>query len=122
MLAGWRRWPTGGAATAASARASTLSRIGIVVVGLMGGAMALRLLDTGRAVAVCDIDAAHVSLAEAAGTTAVATPAALAMCEIVIVAVVDGAQTRKVLFGPDGLASALPGGRHRDAVPHHRPG
>jgi 3-hydroxyisobutyrate dehydrogenase-like beta-hydroxyacid dehydrogenase len=34
----------------------------------------------------------------------------LAACEIVIVAVVDGAQTREVLFGPEGLAAALPAG------------
>ena len=110
MLAGWRRWRTGGAGTAASAGASALSRVGIVGVGLMGGAMALRLLDSGHAVAVCDIDAARVQLAAAAGAAAAATPAALAPCEIVIVAVVDGAHTREVLFRLDGLARALPVG------------
>jgi len=79
----------------------------------MGGAMALRLLDTGHEVAVCDIDAARVQQAVSAGALAAATPAALAAqacCEIVIVAVVDGAQTREVLFGPGGLADALPAG------------
>jgi 3-hydroxyisobutyrate dehydrogenase-like beta-hydroxyacid dehydrogenase len=84
--------------------------VGFVGVGLMGGAMALRLLDIGHAVAVCDIDAARVALAVAAGARAATTPAALASCEIVIVAVVDGAQTREVLFGPDGLAATLPAG------------
>jgi 3-hydroxyisobutyrate dehydrogenase-like beta-hydroxyacid dehydrogenase len=87
-----------------------MSRVGLVGVGLMGGAMALRLLDSGHAVAVCDIDATRVALAVAAGARAVATPAALASCEIIIVAVVDGKQTREVLFGPEGLANALPAG------------
>jgi len=61
-------------------------------------------------VAVCDIDAARVRWpwpparerrhARCAG-----------VCEIVIVAVVDGAQTREVLFGPEGLAATLPRAR-----------
>ena len=87
-----------------------MSRVGIVGVGLMGGAMALRLLETGHEVAACDIDAARLKLAVDAGAAAVAMPAALASCEIVIVAVVDASQTREVLFGADGLAAALPVG------------
>jgi putative dehydrogenase len=84
--------------------------VGFVGVGNMGLAMALRLRDAALPVAACDIDAARVALAVAAGAAAAATPAALASCELVIVAVVDGAQTREVLFGPAGLASALPAG------------
>ena len=87
-----------------------MNRIGIVGVGLMGGAMALRLLDTGHEVMACDIDAARLQQAVDAGASAAATPAALASCEMVIVAVVDGAQTRDVLFGAYGLADALPTG------------
>ena len=84
-----------------------MSRLGFVGIGNMGLAMALRLRDAGHAVQVRDIDAGRVAQAVAAGATAAATPAGLAGCELVIVAVVDAAQTREVLFGADGLAAAL---------------
>jgi L-threonate 2-dehydrogenase len=83
---------------------------GVVGVGNMGLAMALRLRDQGHAVAVCDTDAARVALAVAAGAAVATTPAALAGCALVVVAVVDVTQTRDVLFGPGGLAAALPAG------------
>ena len=85
--------------------------IGFVGIGNMGLPMAQRLLDAGHAVAVCDLDPGRVGRAVAAGATAVPAPCGLAHCELVIVAVVDGAQTRDVLFGADGLAAALPAGR-----------
>ena len=85
--------------------------IGFIGIGNMGLAMALRLLDAGHAVAVRDLDAARVAQAVAAGARAVDSPAALASCALVVVAVVDGTQVREVLFGPDGLAPALPPGR-----------
>jgi len=84
--------------------------IGFIGIGNMGLAMALRLRDAGHAVRVRDIDADRVAQALAAGATAAETPAALAGCGLVIVAVVTAAQTREVLFGPDGLAAALPAG------------
>jgi len=77
----------------------------------MGGAMARRLLDCGHAVGVRDLDPAREAEAAAAGAQVAASPAALAAgCELLIVAVVDAAQTREVLFGPDGAAAALPPG------------
>lgn len=83
-------------------------RVGFVGSGNMGLAMALRLQDHGHEIAVCDIDPARAPLAPGAAVAAV--PAALGGCELVVVAVVDAAQTRAVLFGPDGLAGALPAG------------
>lgn len=89
----------------------TSAMLGIVGVGNMGGAMALRLRDLGHAVAVRDIDPAAEAAAAAAGAVVCATPAALAArCELVIVAVVDAAQTNAVLFGADGVAQGLPAG------------
>jgi 3-hydroxyisobutyrate dehydrogenase len=87
-------------------------RIGIVGVGNMGGAMALRLRDLGHAVAVRDIRPDAEAACAAAGATVHATPATLARhCALVIVCVVDGAQTREVLFGRDGIVHGLvPGG------------
>lgn len=87
-----------------------MSRIGVVGIGHMGLPMALRLLEAGHEVAVRDIDAARVAQAAAAGARGVDAPAALHERELVIVAVVDGAQTLEVLFGADGLAAALPAG------------
>jgi len=88
----------------------TAGSVGFVGIGNMGLAMALRLRDAGWPVAVCDVDARRVALAVAHGALAADHPAALAGCGIVIVAVVDGGQTRDVLFGRDGLAAALPAG------------
>jgi L-threonate 2-dehydrogenase len=86
--------------------------IGIVGIGNMGLAMALRLRERGHAVAVRDLDAAREATAAAAGAVVCPTPAALARrCALLIVAVVDGAQTHELLFGADGAADALaPGG------------
>ena len=81
--------------------------IGVIGVGSMGLAMALRLLEKGQAVRVRDIDPSRAALAGASGAEVAQTPAALAGCELVIVAVVDGAQTRDVLFGAHGLAATL---------------
>lgn len=86
--------------------------IGVVGIGNMGLAMALRLRDSGHVVGVRDVDPAAETQARSEGLAVFATPAALARaCTLVIVAVVDGAQTQAVLFGPDGIADGLaPGG------------
>ncbi len=85
--------------------------VGIVGVGNMGLAMALRLRDLGREVHVRDIDPAREALAVAAGARMAATPAALAArCAVVIVVVVDAAQSEAVLFGSDGVAAARAAG------------
>ncbi|MBT9490337.1 MAG: NAD(P)-dependent oxidoreductase [Rubrivivax sp.] len=86
--------------------------IGVVGIGNMGLAMALRLRDSGHAVAVRDVDVNAEAMARAEGLQVFPTPAALARtCELVILAVVDGPQTQAVLFGPDGIADGLaPGG------------
>jgi 3-hydroxyisobutyrate dehydrogenase len=85
--------------------------IGVIGIGNMGLAMALRLRACGHAVAVRDIDPAPEAVAVAAGAVVYPSPAALARdCALVIVAVVDGAQTDDVLFGADGAAAALPAG------------
>jgi L-threonate 2-dehydrogenase len=83
-------------------------KIGLIGVGAMGLAMAQRLRDGGHAVVVRDIDPAREALARAARCTVAASPAALAgEVELLIIAVVDGAQTHAVLFGADGAARTL---------------
>jgi 3-hydroxyisobutyrate dehydrogenase len=85
--------------------------VGIVGVGNMGLAMALRLRDLGVDVHVRDIDPAREALAVEAGALRAATPAELARrADVVIVAVVDAVQTEAVLFGADGAAAAMRAG------------
>lgn len=82
--------------------------VAVVGIGNMGLAMALRLRDAGQAVQVHDIDAARDALAQAAGCMPCASPAeAAAGCALLIVAVVDAAQTEAVLFGDRGAAATL---------------
>ncbi|HYW58625.1 MAG TPA: NAD(P)-dependent oxidoreductase [Polaromonas sp.] len=86
--------------------------VGIIGVGNMGGAMAMRLRDCGWPVQVCDTDPARIQLLEPFGAVAQQTPAQLAINSVaVIVCVVNAAQTDEVLFGPQGVAGVLQSGR-----------
>lgn len=88
------------------------STAGIVGVGNMGGGMAARLLACGWRVRACDRVAEKVDALVALGAQAAATPAeAAAGADALIVAVVDAAQAKDVLFGPEGAAAALAPGR-----------
>ena len=85
--------------------------VGIIGVGNMGGAMALRLLELGHDVGVCDIDPEREAEAVHHGARAFSTPAALARAHgVVIVAVVDAAQCEDALFGSDGAVSGAASG------------
>ncbi len=82
--------------------------VGIVGVGHMGLAMALRLLDRGYAVRVRDIVAEREHIAKVHGASVHADAAGVARgCDVLIVAVVDATQTRDVLFGDGGAAHGL---------------
>ncbi len=88
-----------------------LCSAGVVGIGNMGLAMVERLRGLGHEVAVRDVRGEREALASAAGARVCATPAALAQAsELVIVAVVDAAQTEAVLFGSDGVAGAARAG------------
>lgn len=84
--------------------------IGVIGVGQMGLGMALRLRDAGLAVTVHDLLPEREALAVAAGARRAAGPADLSRAaELVIVAVVDAAQTEEVIFGAQGLLSSAQG-------------
>ena len=86
--------------------------VGIVGVGNMGSGMAANLLASGWAVRVCDIDAEKTRALAQLGATVHANAAALgAQSDLVIICVVDGAQTEEVLFGAEGAAAALQPGQ-----------
>ena len=83
-------------------------KVGIVGVGNMGLGMALRMIDCGHAVRVRDIDPTREHMAFQHGASVHADAAAAARgCDALIVAVVDAAQTREVLFGVGGAVQAL---------------
>ena len=88
-----------------------VAQVGVVGIGNMGLAMALRLQERGFAVQAHDIDPQREALARAAQLPLQLSPAALAAdLDCLIVAVVDAAQSEAVLFGPDGAALVLPAG------------
>lgn len=85
-----------------------MAQVGVIGIGNMGLAMALRLQDRGHAVTVRDIDPAREALAAEAGCRVAGSPAAAAHgCEVLIVAVVDAPQVRAVLGGSDGAWATL---------------
>jgi len=85
--------------------------VGVAGIGNMGLGIALRLLDLGHAVGVRDLDAARERSAQAHGASVHADAAALAWGrELLIVVVVDAAQTDAVLFGPRGAVHGLGAG------------
>ena len=69
--------------------------IGVVGIGNMGLGIAQRLIERGQAVQVCDVDPTRAPQVPEAAVAA--SPAAMSGCELVIVVVVDAAQTRAVL-------------------------
>jgi 3-hydroxyisobutyrate dehydrogenase len=86
-------------------------RIGIVGLGSMGMGMAKCLVKAGFAVAGADIRGEAVAELVAAGGFAAANPAEAARdAAAIIVMVVNAAQVEAVLFGKDGVVSALPRG------------
>jgi putative dehydrogenase len=86
--------------------------VGIIGVGNMGGAMASNLLAQGWPVHVCDIDTSKTSVLAEQGAVVHANPEETAShVSLLIVCVVDGAQTQEVLFGLNGAAQQLKTGQ-----------
>jgi putative dehydrogenase len=85
-----------------------MEQVGIVGIGNMGLGMALRLLGRGHSVGVRDLVAERERLAREHGASVHADTAAAAQGrELLIVAVVDAAQTDAVLFGERGAVHGL---------------
>jgi 3-hydroxyisobutyrate dehydrogenase len=85
-----------------------MGTVGIVGVGNMGGGMAAHLLAQGWRVRVHDIDRAKVDALVAGGAISCRSAAEAADgVPLLIVCVVDAAQSRDVLFGAGGAAAAM---------------
>ncbi|MDP2065404.1 MAG: NAD(P)-dependent oxidoreductase [Burkholderiaceae bacterium] len=86
--------------------------VGIVGVGNMGGGMARNLLARGWPVHVHDVEIEKTANLKPFGALAPVDAGQVAIeSEVLIVCVVDAAQTRDVLFGAGGAAAALAPGR-----------
>ncbi|WP_237152901.1 NAD(P)-dependent oxidoreductase [Oryzibacter oryziterrae] len=85
--------------------ASNKPSVSVVGVGIMGSAIATRLIEVGHAVTVFDLDAAKVAALVAKGATAAESAAAAARASrFVITSLNSAAILRAALFGPAGLA------------------
>jgi 3-hydroxyisobutyrate dehydrogenase len=83
-------------------------KVGVIGLGSMGGGVARSLLRAGFPVRVCDVRPEVVQSFAAAGAVACASPADLgAVCDVVIVLVVNAEQTETVLFGERGAGGAM---------------
>ncbi len=82
--------------------------LGVIGLGSMGMGAALSALRKGVPTLGCDPRPEARTAFEQAGGRAVASAAELAPhCDVVLVLVVNAAQTEDVLFGPQGIASRL---------------
>jgi L-threonate 2-dehydrogenase len=100
-----------------------MRRVAIVGVGNMGGAIAQRILEQRWPVQVFDVDAAKMAALQAQGATPRLDAAQAAMgCGVLIVCVVDAAQTEDVLFGPKGAAQVMRAGQSVLLCPTISPG
>ena len=88
-----------------------MGTVGIVGVGNMGGGMAANLLARGWTVRVHDIDRAKVDALARLGADPCRSAAEAATgAPVLVVCVVDAAQSRDVLFGDGGAAQSLAAG------------
>lgn len=91
--------------------APSLGTLGIIGAGNMGMGMVQRWRSLGGCVRVCDLDPLRQQQARELGCLVHDTPHGLAQAlrddALLVVCVVDGEQSREVLFGPSGAAAAL---------------
>ena len=86
-------------------------RVAFIGLGRMGGPMADHVIAGGHEVRVVDVAPGAVAARVEAGATAAPDPAAAARdAEFVHVVVVDDAQVREVLAGPEGALRTAPSG------------
>jgi 2-hydroxy-3-oxopropionate reductase len=82
-------------------------RIAVIGAGIMGSAIATRLIETGQLVTVSDLDAAKVAALVAKGAaTASSVSQAVASNDFVILSLNHAGIVRAVVFGKDGVAQA----------------
>jgi len=79
-------------------------KVGVAGLGMMGAAIAQRLIEVGHTVTVWNRSGDKLKPVVTAGATAAATPTALAgACEVIITMLTDAAAIDAVYGGPEGL-------------------
>jgi 2-hydroxy-3-oxopropionate reductase len=87
-------------------------KVAVIGAGIMGSAIATRLIECGVAVQVFDLDAEKVALLVAKGAIAAASVAAATIASDFIILSLNHANiVRSVVFGAEGVASAASPGR-----------
>ena len=82
-------------------------RIAIIGAGIMGTAIATRLLDCGHTLSIFDLDAMKVAALVGKGATAALSPADTASrCDFVILSLNHADIVRKAVFGEGGVAQS----------------
>lgn len=76
---------------------------GLVGLGVMGSAIARRLLDTRHDLTVFDVRQDVMTEFADAGARTASTPSALSTCEVVVLSLNTAEVVEKVVFGADGL-------------------
>jgi len=90
-----------------AAEKELLMKVGIAGLGLMGAAIAQRLIEVGHQVTVWNRSSAKTKTLAEAGATVAATPAELASAvEVVITILTDASAIESVYGGPAGLLAA----------------
>ena len=84
-----------------------MKSIGFIGVGSMGVPMAVRLIEAGYGLTVCDKKRQALDRFKEMGIRATDKPADCADKEIIIVMVVDDAQVKEVVQGPGGVLDAV---------------
>lgn len=108
-------------------------QVGVVGLGVMGGAIVTRLLETGHGVRAFDVNADAVARAVALGATAASTPAEAADAGVVILSLPNAPIVEAAAFGDGGAATGAstlvidmssvdPASTARFAEPQRRPG
>lgn len=80
--------------------------VGIVGAGIMGSAIATRLIEAGHRVSVYDLDTAKVAALAAKGAIAAGSPREAASGAFVIISLNSATIVGRAVFGPDGVAEA----------------
>lgn len=96
----------------ATSKAHAEPAVGWIGLGVMGAAMASRLVDRGRTVLAWNRSAARAADAGARGITATSDLSEVASCDIVFSMLADDAAVREVLAGATVLAAVAPGSVH----------
>ncbi len=85
--------------------------VGVIGAGVMGGAIATRLIETGHRVGVFDLDAAKIAALVAKGAVAATCPREAALGDFVILSLNSATIVERAVFGPNGVAEAGKSGK-----------